>query len=452
MEDHSNPYLTSMRLQTTSQLFNSFWKQRFDNNQVPKFFLCPNFVKGDIFGGWPLHGLVQNDSNTQLIHHEMSQRKGTLLSSYVSSANFETWEEVSRIAETYPNVTFGVTLGLSTYPYNDKNINFYNLKQQLLSMPDNVHLCFFNGWDMYSDEHLDYDRLGSFQERFKELDNKRLEFFLCNQKILEKAKKYFPGCYTEYYSIYPVRMIDSVGYASHPKYFCKEEKFRTRKLISLNNHVKPHRLKIVDTLRPFLETKEVYLSLRGMNLFLDREQDMPYSKNDIFIEQLQDAPPRRVMTNSYAYVATETHFNSEEAMPMDHLPGGIENWKNIPNDKYYSWFTEKQMKAFYYELPFLHVGYYRNLEEIRKLGFVTFPEFFDESYDHIYNDRERIKAICKTMLDYMEKSLEEIHELFWSPIIQEKLRHNKDRFLKLVERDPFNKYYGLKDGIHPDGI
>ena len=449
MQDNSNPYLTSMRLQTTTQLFNPFWKNRFNNNQVPKFYLCPQFVKGNIFDGWPQYGIVQNDSNEALIHHEPAQRKGTLLSSYVSSSLFEEWEEVDALAKEYPNVIFGVVLGLSTYPFNDKNINFYDIKQKLLSMPDNVHLCFFNGWDLYSDEHLNYDRLQSFQQRFEGLDNKRIEFYLCNQKILEKAKKYFPGCHTEYYSIYPVRMIDSVGYSSHPKYFCTKEKFRTKKLISLNNHVKGHRVKVVDTLRPFLETKEVYLSLRGMNLFLEREQVIPYDKNDIFIEQLQDAPPRRVMTNSYAYVATETHFNSTEEIPDAHVPPEMKGENiPIPSDQYYSWFTEKQMKAFYYELPFLHVGFHRNLEEIRKLGFVTFPEFFDESYDNIHDDEKRLEAICKTMLDHMAKPLEVIHDLFWSPIVQEKLRHNKDRFYKLVSTDPFNKYYG----VHTDGI
>jgi len=443
MIDNQHMLLTSMFLPDTLHLTTwSFWKKRFESGELSEFFLTPTFLKGDIFGGWPNEYLVQSDQNKDAVDHTPTQRKGVIKSSYISWAYFSDWSEIHTLAEMFPTQTFCITIGLSTYPFNDKNVNLHDIKQQILSLPDNIHLCFVNGWDLYSDEHLGYSRLESFAKRLEGIDNKRIRFYLCNQRILDKAKKYFPECHTEYYSVYPVRMVDSVGFASHPKYFCNTKKHRSRKLISLNNHVKGHRKEVVETLRPFLETKEVYLSLRGENLFLEKESVIPYDENFTFIEQLQDAPPRRVMTNSYAYVATETHFTTTEVIPTAGAPGMID----VPPDEYYSWFTEKQLKAFYYELPFLHVGFYKNLEEIRRAGFQTFPEFFDESYDLIHDDKERLNAICKTLLDYMAKPIQEIHDLFWSDDVQEKIKHNKDVFLKLVETDPFNKYYGFEDG------
>lgn len=69
--------------------------------------------------------------------------------------------------------------------------------------------------------------------------------------------------------------------------------------------------------------------------------------------------------------------------------------------------TEKTFKAMAWGMPFLFVGNQHGLQRIRDLGFKTFPEWFDESYDELENYNLRIHA----MFDSYEKFLSEEHSI-----------------------------------------
>lgn len=69
--------------------------------------------------------------------------------------------------------------------------------------------------------------------------------------------------------------------------------------------------------------------------------------------------------------------------------------------------TEKTFKAMAWGMPFLFVGNQHSLQRIRDLGFRTFPEWFDESYDELENYNLRIKG----MFDSYEKFLSEEHSI-----------------------------------------
>jgi len=79
--------------------------------------------------------------------------------------------------------------------------------------------------------------------------------------------------------------------------------------------------------------------------------------------------------------------------------------------------TEKTFKAMAWGMPFLFVGNQHGLQRIRDLGFRTFPEWFDESYDELENFNLRIQA----MFDSYEKFLSEEHSI---EEIKDSLVHN----------------------------
>ena len=79
--------------------------------------------------------------------------------------------------------------------------------------------------------------------------------------------------------------------------------------------------------------------------------------------------------------------------------------------------TEKTFKAMAWGMPFLFVGNQHGLQRIRDLGFKTFPEWFDESYDDLENFNLRIQA----MFDSFEKFLSEEHSI---EEIKDSLVHN----------------------------
>ncbi len=87
--------------------------------------------------------------------------------------------------------------------------------------------------------------------------------------------------------------------------------------------------------------------------------------------------------------------------------------------------TEKIFKPLAYGMPFMVIGNKGSLQRIRDLGFKTFPEWFDESYDEMDNYSLRTRA----MFDAYEKFLSEDHSI---EEIMPALEHNfnmmKDRF------------------------
>jgi hypothetical protein len=67
-----------------------------------------------------------------------------------------------------------------------------------------------------------------------------------------------------------------------------------------------------------------------------------------------------------------------------------------------------------------------SLEYLRSYGFKTFSEFWDESYDTIADDRERIAAVAKTLADLDRLSSSEKTSLYRS--MAETIKHNRDHF------------------------
>lgn len=91
--------------------------------------------------------------------------------------------------------------------------------------------------------------------------------------------------------------------------------------------------------------------------------------------------------NSYFSVVTETCFYTDD-MLVDYVPGG--EFRNTLNSVF---FTEKTYKPIVMKHPFIIVGRYNSLHQLRKLGYKTYSPFIDETYDLIKDDNERLNTI-----------------------------------------------------------
>ncbi len=58
--------------------------------------------------------------------------------------------------------------------------------------------------------------------------------------------------------------------------------------------------------------------------------------------------------------------------------------------------------------------------------------------DKIQDDAERLQAVKKEIVNYLETPIQEIHEKFFLPRVQEKIQHNKNLIVKMAKKDPFN--------------
>jgi len=85
-----------------------------------------------------------------------------------------------------------------------------------------------------------------------------------------------------------------------------------------------------------------------------------------------DMRARNFYQNSLVSIVTETNYNFPEVT-----------------------LTEKSFKPAKEKHPFILVGSKGSLASMRSLGYKTFSEFWDESYDDIKDHRERMRAIIK---------------------------------------------------------
>jgi hypothetical protein len=93
--------------------------------------------------------------------------------------------------------------------------------------------------------------------------------------------------------------------------------------------------------------------------------------------------------NSCINIVTETTFNANELF-----------------------ISEKILKPILHFQPFIVMGPVNYLSELQKIGFKTFSDFWDESYDDIEDPTQRYQSILKLILELNSKSIEELNELY----------------------------------------
>lgn len=100
--------------------------------------------------------------------------------------------------------------------------------------------------------------------------------------------------------------------------------------------------------------------------------------------------------------------------------------------------SEKTYKMFYYCQPFIVLGSPGYLEELHNLGYETFPELFDETYDSMDPSLDKINLIVLQIKKY---DTPEGKEILKKKLIQikSKLEHNRNLFLSKDHNEVWTK-------------
>ena len=140
--------------------------------------------------------------------------------------------------------------------------------------------------------------------------------------------------------------------------------------------------------------------------------------SSLMFEQFETT--RQFYEKSFISVVTETYFDNN----ILHL-------------------TEKTFKPMIYNHPFIILGPPNFLLKLRELGFKTFNNAWDESYDQTYDHRERFHKIIQLVESISKKTFEEKKELLLKclPSIEYNFNLLKNfKTNKLVVNDILNKY------------
>ena len=136
--------------------------------------------------------------------------------------------------------------------------------------------------------------------------------------------------------------------------------------------------------------------------------------NEEYIQKIVDILPYELDTH---------HLSSNEKTNF----GATNNMKDWYSDTYINLVTEtffgknvflseKIFKPLSNLQPFIVLGDYRMLAELRKLGFKTFEPFIDESYDEEIDSYKRMEKIEIEIVKLKNKTIEEIHNWYYSII------------------------------------
>ena len=227
-----------------------------------------------------------------------------------------------------------------------------------------------------------------------------------------------------------------------------KNKERNKYFNSLNGALKPHRLYwVAEAYRRKLNTKG-YISLLGRYDVLDRGNDRqstileyPYAVTSYCDTKIhQDyilVPHIRSILNRVPIIldidvdTLNTAYNdwgSPQEYIQDSYFSVVTEANNTSQGKTRSLFvTEKSYKSFLNLQPFIILGDKHILKYLQGQGYETFPEFFDESYDEIDDNTERLFFCIEQIEILCKKPLEEVRGLYQS--VWPKLVSNREKFL-----------------------
>ena len=165
-------------------------------------------------------------------------------------------------------------------------------------------------------------------------------------------------------------------------------------------------------------------------------------KNFTEISTAWNRTPEQELIDCYANscfeIVVETITNVEqESYNWDSLSTGrtpnslITDKISTPNTVF---LTEKTARPLLWGMPFFLNAGQGSLAALRELGFETFSELWDESYDDIADPDQRAAAMHASIQSVLELTVNELNSKIHS--IKHKLKHNQQHFIELARLDP----------------
>lgn len=117
---------------------------------------------------------------------------------------------------------------------------------------------------------------------------------------------------------------------------------------------------------------------------------LPYLPIKIDDENNANGLPRKLFLDSYVNIVGETHF------------------VNVPHGFNRSFVTEKTFNAIANNQMFFIVGQAGSLDLLKSLGYKTFSEVIDESYDDMLYNEDRMRAVSAEIVRFVSRPIEQI--------------------------------------------
>lgn len=132
--------------------------------------------------------------------------------------------------------------------------------------------------------------------------------------------------------------------------------------------------------------------------------------------QTNENNKKEIYADTYLHITSETQFDSVSS----------------------PFLSEKTFRPILNLQPFIYLGNYKALEEIRRLGFKTFHPYIDESYDQEQQPVKRFELIEKQIKRFADMNIQELHNWYYSVV--DILIYNQRHFLTLINYNPLEDF------------
>lgn len=215
---------------------------------------------------------------------------------------------------------------------------------------------------------------------------------------------------------------------------------RKHKFLYLNRRLKPHRVILLSLLEKdgllkdnlvSYDVKMLYTHDAGHPFQVDLQQQQYTSdKNELkdILKGYHSLKKRKKQTVDYDDVESVWGFGHESKDDYQNTYFSV-----VSETLFYEWATyisEKTFKPFAHCHPFVMVCRPGTLKYLRDIGFKTFSDFWDESYDEEKDDAKRMIKIYNLVKELTNKSDDEWVELYKK--IKPILLYNREKLLEFA--------------------
>jgi len=219
---------------------------------------------------------------------------------------------------------------------------------------------------------------------------------------------------------------------------------RKKKFLCLNRQERMHRLQVTHHLLKNDIAKHTYLScplgayehvFNGNSTQQEHRKYLDKSLLDTnlpkeFVTLLQDNLPVELDLNEVTYKSMSRSLPSADDYYKESYFSIVTEGDFWDNNR--QAFTEKALKCFLYKHPFIVVGLKGTLALLRELGFMTFSQIIDESYD---NEEDPSTRLAMAMGEVDKLNSYNIHELqdMYNELTTI-LEYNREHYLNLFQQ------------------
>lgn len=212
--------------------------------------------------------------------------------------------------------------------------------------------------------------------------------------------------------------------------------------LNFNRATKKHRICIFGELmtNPYFKDKFITslghnVNINSVNYVNEVKSVLNYYKGK---QRLLDFFENYNPTSHYVYDEADLENNKATILNVD---AHNRSFVNIVTESSYEdtfiFFTEKTFKPIYCAQPFITISNPYSLKKLKELGFRTFSQWWDESYDEEIDFTERFEKIVKVMEDISTWSLDKCLDV--TRQMEDVFIHNFNTLIDRVEQDEVKK-------------